>query len=84
MSELNAFELEGRINGLREVLTMIVVHLIENGADDLGQALEERLAVMDNQEDPGAVPDATFAVDAAATREIHLLVEEARSRMRES
>lgn len=79
MSELDAFELEGRINGLRDALAIILGHLLAEGADELREALEERLVLPDHQEDPGAVPQASFAVAAAATREVGLLLEQALS-----
>ncbi|HWK65035.1 MAG TPA: hypothetical protein VNS34_08850 [Rhizobiaceae bacterium] len=82
MSELGAFELEGRINGLREVIAILAAHLIEKGAGDLRQSLEERLAFLNHQEDPGAVPQSSFAVEAAATREIELLLEETLARIK--
>lgn len=82
MSELGAFELEGRINGLREAIAILLAHLIDNGADDIRQSLEDRLAFLNHQEDPGAVPHSSFAVEAAATREIELLLQEALARIK--
>ncbi|MGI6852757.1 hypothetical protein [Mesorhizobium sp. 1B3] len=82
MSELGAFELEGRINGLRETIAIIAAHLIENGAGDIRQSLEDRLAFLNHQEDPGAVPQSSFAVEAAATREIELLLQEVLARIK--
>jgi hypothetical protein len=81
MSEQTSFELEGRINGLREVLAMVVATLARDPGNGLGDALEERIALLNHQEDPGAVPHASFAVEAAATREIELLLEDAKARM---
>jgi hypothetical protein len=81
MSELGAFELEGRINGLREVVA-ITAHLIDSGASDVRQSLEDRLAFLNHQEDPGAVPQSSFAVEAAATREIELLLQEVLARIK--
>lgn len=83
MSELSPFELEGRINGLKEVLAIVVGHLVKNGADDLKAALEDRLTVVDQQEDPGAVMQSSFAAEAAAAREIQSLVEHALGRTQE-
>jgi|GEM_PF-2254460 len=80
MSELSPFELEGRINGLKEVLAIVVGHLVRNGADDLRAALEDRLTIMDQQEDPGAVMQPSFAAEAAAAREIQSLIEHALGR----
>lgn len=83
MSEQSAFELEGRLNGLREALAMITSVLLKEESNGLEKALQERLALLNHQEDPGAVPHASFAVEAAATREIELLLSDARA-MRES
>src|SRR5690606_2369998 len=57
MSQPDGFELEGRINGLREVVQMMLVHLTRQNAIDLRDELEERLVPSDQQEDPGAVPE---------------------------
>lgn len=81
MSHLEPFELEGRLNGLREVLEIVVRHLIADGDEDLRRALERRVSPADQQEDPGAVPEAAFAVEAAATREIHLILERVEARL---
>ncbi|HEV7415591.1 MAG TPA: hypothetical protein VGN98_05510 [Tianweitania sediminis] len=81
MSEQSAFELEGRLNGLREALAMIAAVLARDESNGLRLALEERVALLNHQEDPGAVPHASFAVEAAATREIELLISDIRSLM---
>ncbi|MBP0437535.1 hypothetical protein [Tianweitania sediminis] len=81
MSEQSAFELEGRLNGLREALAMIAAVLARDESNGLRLALEERIALLNHQEDPGAVPHASFAVEAAATREIELLISDMRSLM---
>ncbi|WP_249691045.1 hypothetical protein [Stappia sp. WLB 29] len=76
MSQLEPFELEGRLNGLRDALEIVLRHLIaQGGAQDLRAQLEARRELADQQEDPGAVPQAAFAVEAAAAREIKLLLE---------
>lgn len=76
MSQLEPFELEGGLNGLRDALEIVLRHLIaQGGAQDLRAQLEARRELADQQEDPGAVPQAAFAVEAAAAREIKLLLE---------
>lgn len=76
MSQLDPFELEGRLNGLRDVLEIVLRHLTaQGGAQDLRAQMEARRDLADQQEDPGAVPQAAFAVEAAAAREIKLLLE---------
>ncbi|WP_312796912.1 hypothetical protein [Tianweitania sp.] len=82
MSELTSFELEGSLNGQREVLTLILTHLLRNPDEAFTKALEERLAPSNQQEDPGAVPQAAFAVEAARAREIKRMVDDAKARVR--
>ena len=82
MSELSSSEIEGMLNGQREVLTLIMTHLIRQDDADFMQALEERLAPANQQEDPGAVPTAAFAVEGASAREIQRIVDDARARIR--
>jgi hypothetical protein len=74
MSKLGAYELEGRLNGIRAVLAVVVGHLLRSGGGDLRKQLEARISLADQQEDPGAVPEPSFAVEAAAMREIELLL----------
>jgi hypothetical protein len=81
MSELSPFEIEGTLNGQREVLVLVLAHLMEKPDNSLQGALEERLALLNQQEDPGAVPHAAFAVEAAATRQIKRLLDDAKARV---
>jgi hypothetical protein len=82
MSELSSFELEGSLNGQREVLTLILAHLLRGNDEALLQALDERLAPSNQQEDPGAVPHSAFAVEGARAREIKRIVDDAKARAR--
>ncbi|MBS9722434.1 hypothetical protein JYU29_17205 [Tianweitania sp. BSSL-BM11] len=81
MSELTPFEIEGTLNGQREVLTLILTHLLRNPDEALTKALDERLAPSSQQEDPGAVPQAAFAVEGAQTREIKRILDDAKARV---
>jgi hypothetical protein len=82
MSELSPFELEGSLNGQREVITLVLAHLLRSDDGALLQALDEKLAPSNQQEDPGAVPHAAFAVEGARAREIKRLVDDAKARIR--
>lgn len=81
MSELSPFEIEGTLNGQREVLTLILAHLIRQHDEAFLHDIEERLSPTNQQEDPGAVPTAAFAVEAASAREIKRLLDDARARV---
>lgn len=81
MSQVPTFELEGRINGLREVLAIVLEHLMVAAPSQMRDALEAHLAPLDQQEDPGAVSQPSIAVEAAAIREIRLLLEIVEARL---
>lgn len=81
MSELSPLELEGRLNGQRELLGLLLEAALRRDDGELARRLEEWSALSDHQEDPGAVPQAAFAVEAAERREIELIVEAARSKL---
>lgn len=74
MSQAELLKLEGRLNGLREVLEIVVAQLVQSGAEQVLPALEARQVPADQQEDPGAVPQIALLVEAAATQEIRLLL----------
>ena len=82
MSELSPFEIEGTLNGQREVLILMLAHMLRNNDEALNQALDERLSVLNQQEDPGAVPTEAFAVEGAMSREIKRVLDDARARAR--
>lgn len=77
MAAPGPFELEGRLNGLRDILEIVVRHLVAGGAEDVRAALEALATSADGQEDSGAVPQAAFAAEAAAAREARLVLEAA-------
>ena len=84
MSELTNLELEGRLNAQREVLAIILARLTDGPDDPLWSILDGTSELQDHQEDPGAVPQAAFAVEAETAREFRLIVERAKSRAAES
>jgi hypothetical protein len=79
MSELGNLDLEGRLNAQREVLSRVMARLVEGPGDPMVAALREALGVQNHQEDPGAVPHAAFAIEAAMTRELEQILEAALS-----
>jgi len=82
MSELSPFEIEGTLNGQREVLILMLAHMLRNNDEALNHALDERTAVLNQQEDPGAVPTEAFAVEGAMAREIKRVIDDAKARVR--
>ncbi len=82
MSNLNAYELEGRLNGLNSVLAAIVSHLLRSDDGGLRREIEALVSIQDQQEDPGSLPEAMFAVEAAAMREVEILLGKSLSRTR--
>lgn len=80
MPELDNYELEGRLNAQREVLTLLITHMVEAGDTDILDILERWVDPEDHQEDPGAVPNEAFAAEGAALREYRLLAEQVRGR----
>lgn len=83
MSEQTKLGLEGRLNAQREVLSLLVARIADGPSDRLLEALRETLAFQDHQEDPGAVPQAAFAEEAAMRREFELILEAAEHRLAE-
>src|SRR5690606_5451043 len=79
MTQMALFELEGRINGLRTVLELVIRRLLETGDAEILSALEQHTILSDHQEDPGAIPQPALAVEGAARREIAILVERIRA-----
>jgi len=74
----SAEELEGRLNAQRQVMALLLAWLKSRGEgyDHLVSLLEE-LCISDQQEDPGAVPTAAFAIEGARITEIRQILEEA-------
>lgn len=79
MTDLSPQELEGRLNAQRETLVALMAWALRQSGNDLQAHLEDGLSVQDHSEDPGAVPDAAFAIEAAAAAEKKLLLDRARA-----
>lgn len=73
-------ELEGRLNGQRQVLALLLAWLRSRGEgyNELLSLMQD-LCTSDQQEDPGAVPTAAFAIEGARVTEIRQILEEAES-----
>ncbi len=79
MTSLSPQQLEGRLNAQRETLVMLLAWAMRQPGNDLETRLDDGLSVQDHSEDPGAVPDMAFAIEAAAAEEKKLLLERARA-----
>lgn len=79
MAEMSPLEIEGQLLGQRAVLVAIVAQLMANRGDDVTARIEALLEISDHQEDPGALPDPAFAIEAAAVQEVRLVLEQARA-----
>lgn len=79
MADLSPLEIEGQLHGQRAVLAAIVAELMAQGGEGVTHRIEALLEISDHQEDPGAVPDPAFAIEAAAAQEIRQVLERARA-----
>lgn len=75
MTQPDLLMLEGRLNGLREILENLAGQLPASACEQLVAALRDRLVPPDHQEDPGAVPQLALVVEAAATQEIRIFLD---------
>ena len=82
MDAMSDEAMEGRILAHRQILGAIVAELAsrEGGAGRVGELLERRQTFQAGEEDPGAVPDAGTAIEAALSDEMRLVSEEAERR----
>lgn len=58
---------------------MILASVMRQPGNDIARRIDEGATVQDHQEDPGALPDQAFAIEAATAREWQLLVARARA-----
>lgn len=79
MTEQSPQQLEGRLNAQREALAVILAWAMRQPDSDITTYLEAGLAVQDHEEDPGVLPDAAFATEAAKASEMQLLLERAKA-----
>jgi len=71
-------ELVGRLNAQRQVLALLLACMRVNGGDcERLLAVLDELCISDQQEDPGAVPTAAFAIEGTRIVEIRQILEEA-------
>ena len=77
-SHLSPLELEGRLHGQRGILALLLAEAMARGDEALAGRLEGLSFAPDHQEDPGAVPDPAFAIEAAAAQEVRLILRQAR------
>ncbi|HHX91917.1 MAG TPA: hypothetical protein GX700_19570 [Paracoccus sp.] len=74
---LSPLELEGRLHGQRRILALLLAEAMARGDEAFAGRLEGLCFAPDHQEDPGAVPDPAFAVEAAAAQEARLIMQQA-------
>lgn len=77
-SHLSPLELEGRMHGQRRILALLLAEAMARGEDGFAARLEGLSFAPDHQEDPGAVPDPAFAIEAAAAQEARSILRQAR------
>ena len=82
MSALTPEELEGRINAHRELMIEMLAAMIggEVTITAFLRKLRDDATFKDNEEDPGALPEAAFATQNAMAREVRSILEAARAR----
>lgn len=78
MTDQSPQQLEGRLNAQREALAVLLAWAMRQSDSGIAATLEAGLAVQDHEEDPGVLPDAAFATEAAKAREMQLLLERAK------
>lgn len=84
MSTISNAEIEGRLMAQRHAIARLIAHVAPASEDDrwLNQNFPDNPIPQDGQEDPGAVPDAAFAIEAARADELRLIAVEARRRLK--
>lgn len=82
MSTMTPEELEGRLNAHRELMIGWLAALMGGEATtaELLHRLNDDATFKDNEEDPGVVPGAGYAIELAAARETRSIIEAARAR----
>lgn len=84
MPALTPEELEGRLNAHRELMITWLAAMM--GGEETTKALLGRLSedatFKDHEEDPGIVPGEGLAIESAAARETHSILEAARARLK--
>jgi hypothetical protein len=86
MAHLSPDTIEAKLIAQRQVLAQLLAQSIldpDNRAKAADAFMRDGFVPQDMQEDPGAVPDEAFAIEAGIAEEKRLIVEEAR-RMIES
>jgi len=82
MSALPPEELEGRLNAHRELLIELLAAMIggEVTITAFLRRLRDDATFKDNEEDPGLLPEAAFAIENSAAEEVRAILEAARAR----
>jgi hypothetical protein len=82
MSALTPEELEGRLNAHRELMIELLAAMIggEVTISSFLRRLRDDATFKDNEEDPGVMPEDSFAIENSAAREVRAILEAARAR----
>lgn len=82
MSTLTPEELEGRLNAHRELMIDMLAAMIggQMQITQFIQRLRDDATFKDNEEDPGVLPDGSFAIENAAARELRTVLQAAQAR----
>lgn len=81
MAQLSPETIEAKLIAQRQILAQLLAFGAlgrDAGAAAADELLRDGFVPQDQQEDPGAVPDPAFAIEAAIATEKRLIVEEAR------
>ncbi len=81
MAQLSPETIEAKLIAQRQILAQLLAFVAlgrEAGAAAADELLRDGFVPQDQQEDPGAVPDPAFAIEAAIATEKRMIVEEAR------
>jgi hypothetical protein len=83
---LNTQELEGRILAHRKLLVALLNALARAAPDPdvVWNDIRDSALLLDHEEDPGAIPEAGFAMQVQETEELRSIISQAETRFRRS
>jgi hypothetical protein len=86
MSQLNTQDLEGRVLAHRKLLITLLdaVARAAPDPDSVWNDIRDSASLLDQEEDPGVLPDAAFAIQVHETEELRSIIAQAEARFRSS
>ncbi|TPN51317.1 MULTISPECIES: hypothetical protein [unclassified Mesorhizobium] len=83
MSDIPAEEIEGRLNAIRVLVTLLLTEAAKDSSnpEHLFEQIEDELQLQNHQKDPGVLPSRAFAIEAAQASELKVIAEGARARL---